>query len=47
MLYLKLSSYRAVNTSHLGYKIQSVMLFWAEVAVCSPINSKHINKVCV
>jgi hypothetical protein len=22
------------------------MLFWAEIAVCSEINSKHINTVC-
>jgi hypothetical protein len=41
LLYLKTSSYRAVNT-HLGYKNQSVMLYGSEVAVCSEINTKHI-----
>jgi len=35
------SPYRAVNTFHLGYKNQSV----AQVAVCSQINTKHINTV--
>jgi len=35
--------YRAVNTFHLGYKNQSVMLYEAEVAVCSEINTKQIK----
>jgi hypothetical protein len=38
-------SYRAVNTSHLGYKNQPVMLYGAEVLVCFEINTKHINTV--
>jgi len=38
LLYLKIQSDRAVNTFHLGYKNQSV-------AVCSEINTKHINTV--
>ena len=39
------SSYLAVNTFHLGYKNQSVYAIVAQVAVCSQINTKHINTV--
>ena len=38
--------YLAVNTFHLGYKNQSVYAIVAQVAVCSQINTKHINTVC-
>jgi hypothetical protein len=44
-LFKEPSSYRAVNTIHLGYKNQPVVLYGAEVAVCSQINTKHINAV--
>ena len=37
------SSYRAVDTYHLGYKNQ----FMLYRAVCSEINTKHINMVWV
>ena len=37
------SPYRAVNTFHLGYKNHSVYVVWTEVAICSQINTKHIN----
>jgi len=40
------SPYLAVNTFHLGYKNQSVYVIVAQVAVCSQINTKHINTVC-
>jgi len=40
------SPYRAVNTFHLGCKNQSVYAIVAQVAVCSQINTKHINTVC-
>jgi len=39
------SPYRAVNTFHLGYKNQSVVLYGAEVAVYSEINTKYITTV--
>jgi len=39
------SSYRAVNTFHLGYKNRSVMTYGAEVAVYSEKNTKHICRV--
>ena len=38
------SSYRAVNTFHLGYEKQ-FMLYRAKVAVCSEINTRRINTV--
>ena len=41
------SPYLAVNTFHLGYKNQSVYAIVAQVAICSQINTKHINTVCV
>jgi hypothetical protein len=45
LLYFKTSSYREVNTFHLGYENQTVMLYGAEVLVCSEINTKQINTV--
>jgi hypothetical protein len=45
LLYLRPSSYRAVNTFQLGYKNQSIYEEVAQVAVCSVINTKHINTV--
>ena len=39
------SPYRAVNAFYLGYKSQSVNVVGAEVAVCSQINTKHVNTV--
>jgi hypothetical protein len=37
-----------VNTFYLGYDNQSVMMYEAEVAVYSEINTKHIDTgVCV
>ena len=45
LLCLKPSSYRAVNTFHLGYKTNQFMLEVAQVAVCSQINTKRINTV--
>jgi hypothetical protein len=37
------SSYRAVNTLHLGYKNESVNALWDLIPVCSEIHTKHIN----
>jgi hypothetical protein len=38
------SSYRAVNTFHLGYKkTDQFMLYVANVAIWSKKNAKHIN----
>jgi hypothetical protein len=34
-----------MSTCHIVYENQSVMLYGAEVAVCSKINTKHINSV--
>jgi hypothetical protein len=39
------SSYRAVNTFHLGYKNKSVILYEAEVAVYSQKNTKRVTTV--
>jgi len=35
----------AQYTIHLGYKTNQFMLYGAEVAVCSQINTKQINTV--
>jgi len=47
--YIKTQSYRVVNTFHLGYNNQPVysvqVAHVAQVAVCSQINTKHINTV--
>jgi hypothetical protein len=43
-LYLRPSSYRAVNTFHLGYKNQSVYAV-SGTTRCSQINTKHKNTV--
>jgi hypothetical protein len=45
LFYLKTHFVRAVNTFLLGYKNQTVMLYGAEVAVCSEVHRKHINTV--
>ena len=37
--------YRAVNTFRLGYKTNQFIVYVAQVAVCSEINTKHINTV--
>jgi len=42
-LFQRHTSYRAVNTYHLGYKNQ----FMLHRVVCSEINTKHINMVWV
>jgi hypothetical protein len=39
-LYLKTQFYRAVNAFHLGYKNHQFMLYRADIAVCSEINTK-------
>jgi hypothetical protein len=39
------SPYRAVNTFHLGYRIQSVYAVSGTLAACPQINTKHINTV--
>jgi hypothetical protein len=41
----KPSPYSAVNTFHLCSKSKQFMLHGAEVAVCSQINTNHINTV--
>jgi hypothetical protein len=40
------SSYLAVNTLPLGYKLRQLMLYREIIAVCSEIHTKHINKLC-
>jgi len=40
------SPYRAVNTLRFGYKTSQLMLYREIIAVCSEINTKHINTVC-
>ena len=45
LLYLKISSYRAVNTFHLGYKNQSVYAVSGTSRCFFQINTKHINTV--
>jgi hypothetical protein len=42
-LFKRPRSHRALNTFHLVYKNQSVMLYGVEVAVYSQMNTKHIN----
>jgi len=44
-LYLKTQSYRAVNTFHLSCKTNQFMLYGAEFALCSEMNTEHINTV--
>jgi len=44
-LFKRPSSYREVNTFHLGYKNQSVTFCGVEVAVYSELNTKLINTV--
>jgi chloramphenicol O-acetyltransferase len=45
LLYLKNQFVPRSKHFHLGYKNQSVMLYVAEVAVYSEINTEHINTV--
>ena len=42
-LYLKTQFVPRSKHFYLGYKNQPVMMYVAEVAVCSEINTKHIN----
>ena len=41
LLYIRISSYRAVNTSYHDYKNNQLMMYIAKVAVCSDIRTKH------